>query len=93
MKRIKFKFTSPKGQRILKQMWGVRVPGLWFVPDQNIWVHSLAGVFTKYTTYDTSVKSFKAFKRYIKRHPELYGEKVILVSEYANQDIEAYKNN
>lgn len=40
------------------------------------------------TTHDTTVKTFKAFKRYIKNHPELYGEKVILVSNYIGHDIE-----
>lgn len=35
--QITFKFISPKGKRILKQMRGVYVPGLWFVPELNKW--------------------------------------------------------
>ena len=84
-----FKFTAPKGRRILKQMWGVYVPDLWFVPELNKWFDA-DNIKPEYsmTTHDTSVKTFKAFKRYIKNHPELYGRKVLLVSDYVGQDIE-----
>lgn len=87
--QITFKFISPKGKRILKQMWGVYVPGLWFVPELNKWFDA-NDIKPEYsmTTHDTTVKTFKAFKRYIKNHPELYGEKVILVSNYVGHDIE-----
>lgn len=92
---MKFKFDAKKGQRITKQFWAVYpVSNLWFVPELNKWLDA-DEIKPEYsmTTHDHSIKSFKAFKRYMKKHTELHNVDVILVSNFKDYDIQYIKGS
>lgn len=85
-----FEFDAPVGTRIL----GSRFTGIthfsfnkgWFSYADNKWVDTCAGPASSHAV----CKSFKAFKRHLRKHPELkdVGE-VILVSRFIGYNITA----
>ena len=88
---IKFTFDAPKGQRIHKQFWAITVEGsLWHEHKSGKWVDSVdwdSG--SGHSTHYEGIKSLKAFKRYVKKHPELKGRTVWIVSKYKDHHIKA----
>jgi hypothetical protein len=85
---MKLLYDQCKGKRIKKQfMWiQVRNPkgrSLWWDTSKKIWGENG-------NTNCVTCKSVKAFRRHIKKHPELKGCKVILVSEFVSHDVECF---
>ena len=83
-----FKYEAPLGCRIDRGWFGVTVQGLWHNHTMNIWQGGLDKECA-HGTHGTRPKSVKAFKRYLRKHPELKGFNVVFCSRYYNQDIEA----
>jgi hypothetical protein len=86
-------FEAPKGQRILRRWFmGITVfrnddqPSLWWCFQTKKWVTANmmtpAGVSTH-----SDCKSYRAFLRHLRKHPELKGYEVILVSRYRDNNI------
>ena len=90
----KFKFNAPIHCRILS--YGFRSVSLsnqdsrlWFYPKFNQWLNDDNRPSEDYGSYSThhnvwngAPKTFKAFKKYVERHPELKGSTVTLVHQY-----------
>lgn len=85
-----FEFEAPSGDRLMKRFAGVTVPmsGKWFNYAAKTWQDSTNG--ERVSNYDERIKSFKAFKRYLRKHPELRGQKITLASRFIGYDISAY---
>jgi len=87
-----FKFQAENGSRAMRQFDVVQIyykpdqPGLWYYPSKKLW---LAGCTDSCQNFDRQPKTFKAFKRYLNKHPELRGYEVVLVSKWAGYDITA----
>ena len=89
----KFKFEAPAGSRVMKQgfIWITCYPTLKesqvVAPNYNEklgrWVYD--STWTS-TASGECIKSFKAFKKYLRKHPELQieGVDVVLVNKYYN---------
>ena len=82
-----FEYQAPVAERLLTVgILGVTIKGrLWW--NGETW----AGIERQgpCSNYDKSVKSFKAFKRYLRKHDYLKGQEVLLSSEYIGHDITA----
>ena len=85
-------FEKPKGQRLHKQFFGVKVDGFWWLPEYKEWYRETEddGPFGKWfqeflnsTTRSTFApcRTVKAFKRMLRRHPWIKG-KARLVSKF-----------
>jgi hypothetical protein len=91
----KFEFEQPAGARILSgRFFGVchfdDKADLWWGEDERRWapfdeLHNMDVCCTH-----APVRSFKAFKRHLRKHPELKKvEEVILVSRFIGYNIKA----
>lgn len=78
-------FQAPVRQRILRRyILGITTfDGLWWCYETKRWVEEPKGSASTHA----SCKSYKAFLRHIRKHPELKGHEVILVSRIRNNDI------
>lgn len=75
-------YEAPKGKRVNRYFWGVTAfDGLWFQESTKTWTKDPDSSST-YSTHDHSVKTTKAFIKYLDRHPELKGHDVFLVNNY-----------
>lgn len=73
----KFEFDAPRGCRIMKGFWGVTTYDKSWSPNDGMWVDRPQGISS---THHFGPKSFKAFKRYLRKHPELQEcDEVVLV--------------
>ena len=82
-----YKYQQPYGTRCNKLGYAITTYGsnCWFNPDLNKWVDTTT--FGGSTHYHC--KTFKAFKRHLRKHPELNNQTVILVSKFIGYDIAA----
>ncbi len=86
-------FQAPLGQRILRRWFmGITVfrdddqPPLWWCHATRKWV-TIATPMPLGGSTHADCFSYKAFLRHIRKHPELKGYEVILVSRFENNDI------
>lgn len=82
---MEIKFQAPLGQRYLRR-WIIGITtfdGLWWCYETKRWVKEPK--VSASTHFDC--KSYKAFLRHIRKHPELKGHEVILVSRLHDNDI------
>lgn len=92
----KLSYSAPKGCRINHGWCHVTVYGLWFSKTQQKWVKDLDGGYC--SNCDSKPKSIKAFTRYLNKHPELRGYKVVFANRHYDSrgfdfDIEAVWEN
>jgi len=82
-----FSYELPLGKRCHKRGYSITTYGenSWFHPTNRIWSKSTKGPCSTHTP----CKSFKAFKRHLRKHPELQGQEVVFVSRYHGCDITA----
>jgi hypothetical protein len=81
---MKIKFTQSKGNRFYKQfIWITTNNSLWWSNLENKWIKN-----PKDKMYSSckKCKSVKAFKRHLKKHPEIQGN-AVLVSRFYNCDV------
>lgn len=78
-------FQAPARQRILRRyILGITTfDGLWWCHETKRWVEEPKGDASTHAL----CKSYKAFLRHIRKHPELKGHEVILVSRFRDNDI------
>ena len=78
-------FQAPIGQRILRRyIMGITTfDGLWWCYETKRWVEEPKCNASTHAP----CKSYKAFLRHIRKHPELKGYEVILVSRFRDNDI------
>lgn len=86
---------APKGTRILNSRFlGVCHYGdndLWWGNDQKKWMPTVRIGYDEIASSHAPCRSFKAFKRHLRKHPELNGVKeVVLTSRYQGYNITAY---
>jgi hypothetical protein len=94
MEKWNFTFCAEKPSRLRRYFWSATVwddlePALWwsdeykaFVPYDRI--GSQGG-----STNSPTIRTFRAFKRFLRKHPELRGRTVRLVSRYVGFDVDA----
>jgi hypothetical protein len=85
-----FHYTPHKGNRCHKAGDSITTygPNEWYHPEINRWCNSPQA--TKYGCgTHKGCRSLKAFKRHLRKHPELQGQEVFLVSRWVGYDIEA----
>jgi hypothetical protein len=77
-------FQAPLGQRALRRhIMGIASYGLWWCYETKQWVKQPKGSASTHAP----CKSYKAFLRHIRKHPELKGHEVVLVSRFRGNDI------
>jgi len=89
----RFEFDAPVGERMMRRFWGVTLnkDDLWFGHEEKKWLESTAQSTGGASNWDHAPRTFKAFKRYLKRHPELSAcQEVTLGSLFVGHDIRAY---
>lgn len=87
----KFEFEAPTGTRILKRFFGATTFGsdIWFVDELNKWM-PIGHVPDDYgCSSHVTCRSFKAFKRHLRKHPELRGLEVVLTSRFEGHNVTA----
>lgn len=79
------KFQAPLGKRILRHgfMGITNFDRLWWCYETKRWVEEPNGNASTHAP----CKSYKAFLRHIRKHPELKGHEVILVSRFRDYSI------
>lgn len=85
----KLEFDAPAGKRLAKRFIGVNAYPLWWDEEYRRWVVSeeIAGRVGSNTCH---VRSLKAFKRHLRKHPELRAaENVKFVSCFVGFDVYA----
>jgi hypothetical protein len=82
---MKITFQAPVRQRILRRyILGITTfDGLWWCYETKRWVEEPKSDASTHAP----CKSYKAFLRHIRKHPELKGHEVILVSRFRDNDI------
>lgn len=88
---MRITFEAPNGHRILRHgFWGITTHAtegastdLWWSYEKKAWVD---GVHPHCSSH-APCKSFKAFLKHIRKHPELRGRRVIFVSRYVGHNI------
>jgi len=86
-----FAHDAPPGARVLKRFFGVTVwnANMWFCEDLNKWM-TIDEVPAEFgASSHARCNSFKAFKRHLRKHPELRGQEVELTSVFEGCNITA----
>jgi len=93
---MSLEFQAPKGQRMHRYFWCATVwdslePSLWWVDEVNAFVPCKSEPYLKYGASSNSkpIRTLRAFKRFLRKHPELKGRTVRLVNRYVGYDVEA----
>lgn len=81
-------FEAPRGQRLLRRYFmGITTfDGLWWCFETKRWVDDVRKASGSASSH-APCKSYRAFLRHIRKHPELKGREVILVSRFIGNDI------
>lgn len=85
---MKITFQAPLGQRYLRR-WIIGITsfdGIWWCYETKRWIADLKDAPGDASTH-APCKSYKAFLRHIRKHPELKGHEIILVSRIRDNDI------
>lgn len=90
----KFDFDAPAGSRILRSRFiGIihfANNDLWWADKQKKWLNPAEMDDDEYYGNTAPCDSFKAFKRHLRKHPELRKlDEVVLVSRFKGYDIRA----
>jgi hypothetical protein len=84
---MKIKFEAPLGQRTLRRyVLGITTYDLWWCYETKRWIDNVKKAPGMASTY-APCKSYKAFLRHLRKHPELKGHEVVLVSRLYDNDI------
>lgn len=88
-----FTFEAPVGTRVLKRCFGVTTYGksdVWFCDELDKWL-PISEVPEDYgASSNATCRSFKAFKRHLRKHPELKTvDEVVLTSRFIGHNITA----
>ena len=85
-----FTFEAERGQRLMKRFRSCTTfAGLWYCRLTRKFVPTERKLPKGGSNHSPPIKSFKAFKRFLRKHPELIGSEVILVSRYIGHNIKA----
>jgi ubiquinone/menaquinone biosynthesis C-methylase UbiE len=91
--KMNITFEAPLGQRILRNRFtGITVfgessqPFLWWCHATRKWVTSNTPMPQGGSTH-ADCKSYRAFLRHLRKHPELKGYEVYLVSRFRDNNI------
>lgn len=83
----KLHYSAPHGHRVDYRWLWVIVPGMWYNYDQQKWIKDGEPFDCgRASTCHVKPKSIKAFMRYLKKHPELKGHRVIFVNRWYSPD-------
>lgn len=86
----RFEFEAPVGERMMKRFIGVTTYSDFWYGDDAVWSKTL-DKDQCYGSTANGVNSFPAFKRHLRKHPELREcESVILVSRFVGYNITAF---
>lgn len=88
----KFKFDAPVNSRYFRYFNSVTViddkePLLWWSDRHNKFMAIKMLKDYSCCTHSKPVRTFKAFKRFLRKHAELQGRTVVLCSRYIGYDI------
>jgi len=91
---MKITFEAPLGQRFLRR-WFLGITtiresdqdSLWWCFATKKWINNTRG--PKGGSTHAPCKSYKAFLRHLRKHPELKGYRVVLVSRFVDNNIYA----
>lgn len=95
-----YKFDAPAGERMLKRFrsvttWGKNKgqPILWWCYATRTFRESDTDLgyrsFAKGASSHAPIRSFKAFKRFLRKHPELKGYEVVLCNRFEDHNVTA----
>lgn len=84
-------FQAPHGERILRRYFmGITTfGGLWWCYETKQWIQDVRNATGTASTH-APCRTYKAFLRHVRKHPELKGHEVILVSRLPDQDISVW---
>ena len=82
----RMRYEAPRGQRIKSRFIGIRVKGLWYYLDSEVWGE--AGILQEVYTNIKPCRSIRAFKRFVRKHPEFKG-KMTLLSRFVGHHVYA----
>ena len=87
----KFEFDAPVGTRMMKRFFGATTfqSDLWYSEVLKKWVPIAEVPDDSLASTHARCNSFKAFKRHLRKHPELRGLEVILASRFMGYDVRA----
>ena len=92
--KLKFKFEAESGTRLMRYFWAVTVleknengKRLWWNNDMRLWETLDTHKDCAYSTH-AECKTFKSFKRMLRKHPHIVG-KCVLVSNYIGYNIDS----
>lgn len=89
-----FSFEVEKPNRLHRYFWCATImdgqePDMWWSDEHKQFVpHGQMGSQGG-GSHSPVIRTFRAFKRFLRKHPELHGRRVRLVSRYVGHDIEA----
>ena len=85
---MNIEFQAPLGSRFLRRyIMGITTfDGLWWCHETKRWVDDVRKAPGVASTH-APCRSYKAFLRHLRKHPELKGHEVILVSRLVDNDI------
>lgn len=93
-------FEAQKPNRVHRYFWSATVmdgqePALWWCGELNKFLPSdhPALKIHSHGSHSKPIRTLRAFKRFLKEHPELQGRRVILVNRFVGFDVEAQYRN
>ena len=88
---MKIEFQAPRGSRFLRRyIIGITTfGGLWWCFETKRWVDDVRKAPGRASNY-APCRTYKAFLRHVRKHPELKGHEVILVSRLPDNDISVW---
>jgi GrpB-like predicted nucleotidyltransferase (UPF0157 family) len=95
-----FIFEASKPERVHRYFWCATVmdwqkPDLWWCDHSNKFLPHGHPDLEKHCHSNNSkpIRTLRAFRRFLRKHPELRGRRVRLVSRYVGFDVEAVFND
>lgn len=87
-----FEFQAEKGKRLHRYFFGAITAhtNLWWCMEQRKFVPSETLGKQGASNYSPRIRTFKAFKRFLNKHPELKGHEVLLHNRYVGFNIMAH---
>lgn len=88
-------FKAPRGQRVHRYFWSATVwddgPSMWWIDELNAFFPDGSSELKLYShgNHSRPIRTLRAFKRFLRKHPELKGRTVRLVNRYVGYDVEA----
>jgi hypothetical protein len=83
-------FEAPVGERLMKRYRSVTTfASLWWCNDKRKFVSVHDPLPKGGSNHFWPIRSVKAFKRFLRNHPELQGVEVILVSRFEGHNVKA----